>query len=63
MTSWPDLTFPPINLLVLPKHEVLLDVISAHYALHYGDLWDQKAFDNRVNDGRIKIMVQGEVNE
>ena len=37
--------------------------ISAYYAKHYGDLWDQKAFDNRVNDGRITIMVQGEVNE
>lgn len=63
MTKWPDLTFPPINLLVLPKHEVLLDHISKIYAEHYGDLWDQKAFDYRVNDGRIKIMIQGEVNE
>lgn len=63
MTKWPDLTFPPINLLVLPKHEVLMAHISAYYAKYYGDLWDQKAFDNRVNDGRITIMVQWEVNE
>lgn len=40
-----------------------MEHISKFYAEHYGDLWDQKAFDYRVNDGRIKIMIQGEVNE
>lgn len=60
--SWPDLKLPPINLLVLPKHEVLLEYINAMYMKHYGDLWDSKEYYNRVQDGRLVLTVNGEYN-
>ena len=59
---WPDLKFPPINLLVLPKHEVLLEHISKYYYDNYGQLWDDVVFKQLVEEGQLVLTVNGVYN-
>ena len=61
--KWADFTFPPLNLLNIPKHQVLLDFISNYYYENMFDLWDQQAdrdiLKEWIESGKIQINVQG----
>ena len=59
---WPDFTFPPLNLLNIPKHRVILDYISNYYYENLYDLWETKdtkeQFKEHILSGRIEINLQ-----
>lgn len=60
--EWPDFKFPPINLLVLPRHSVIIDAISSYYAKHYPDFWDDVAFRQQAYEGQLDLEVKGMYN-
>lgn len=54
--EWPDFKFPPINLLVLPRHEVLLEAIGRYYAEQYGFLWED--FKEKYDERDLSIVIR-----
>ena len=60
--EWPSFTFPPLNLLNVPKHQVLLDYITNYYYENMLDLWDTETtrdvLKEQIISGRIEINLQ-----
>lgn len=61
--KWPDFIFPPLNLLNIPKHKILLDFISNYYYENLLNLWEtsdtREQLKEQILSGRIEINLQG----
>lgn len=61
--EWAAFTFPALNLLNVPKHQVLLDYITNYYYENLLDLWDTETtrdvLKEQIVSGWIEINLQG----
>ena len=38
--TWPNYTFPPLNLWNMAPTNTMIDIINNHYFTHYAYLWE-----------------------